>query len=80
MNYTSLEEAYKIHHTNLNTYGGSIQYNPTCIYCKYPSSNSLMSGDGGAFRQCKRCKKNFKAIIMNDAISNFSYSTTHLQP
>jgi hypothetical protein len=78
MNYTSLDEAYKIHHINSNTYTGSIKYSPVCIYCKHTVSTSLMN-DGGAFRRCDRCKKNFKAIILNQSITNFSYSTHHLK-
>ena len=78
MNYTNLDEAYKIHHINSNTYGGTIKYNTTCIYCKNPYSKSLMN-DGGSFRQCERCRKNFKSTIMNQAIQNFSYSTHHLK-
>lgn len=79
MNYTPLEDAYKIHHVNSNIYGGIIKYITTCIYCKHPFSKALMNTDGGSFRQCERCKKNFKANIMNEAISNFSYSTNHLK-
>ena len=79
MNYTPLDEAYKIHHTNPNTYGGTIRYSSICIYCKNPKSKSLMNGDGGSFRQCERCRKNFRATVINDAIHNFSYSTHHLQ-
>jgi hypothetical protein len=80
MNYTPLEDAYKIHHTNSNTYGGTIKYSPICIYCKNPSSKCLIpQGDGGSFRQCDRCRKNFRATIINSAINNFSYSTHHLK-
>ena len=79
MNYTSLDEAYKIHHINSNTYGGNIKYNTACIYCKNIVSRSLMKNDGGSFRQCERCKKNFKATVINEAIQNFSYSTYHLK-
>jgi hypothetical protein len=78
MNYTSLEEAYKIHHTNSNTYGGTIQYSTACIFCKNPTSIPLMN-DGGSFRRCERCRKNFKATVINDAINNHSYSTSHLK-
>ena len=79
MNYTPLEDAYKIHHTNSNTYGGTIKYSPTCIYCKNPSSKPLMlNQDCGSFRQCDRCRKNFRAIVINEPIYNFSYSTRHL--
>jgi len=78
MNYTQLDEAYKIHHINSKTYSGLILYNPTCIFCNHSFSRSLMN-DGGAFRQCERCRKNFKANIINEAINNFSYSTYHLK-
>lgn len=78
MNYTPLDEAYKIHHINSNTYGGTIKYSPTCIYCKNPSSNPLMN-DGGSFRQCLRCRKNFKATVITEAVQNFSFSTQHLK-
>jgi hypothetical protein len=79
MNYTPLEEAYKIHHINTNTYSGAIKYSPTCIYCKNLTSTSLLNDDGGSFRRCDRCRKNFRAIILNQAVSNFSYSTHHLK-
>lgn len=79
MNYTPLEDAYKIHHINSNTYGGSIKYNPTCIYCRNKTSKSLMTTDGGSFRQCDNCRKHFKATIITEAITNFSYSTHHLK-
>lgn len=80
MNYTPLDEAYKIHHTHSNTYGGSVKYSPICIYCKHYISTPLMQSiDGGSFRQCERCRKNFRATILNDSIQNFSYSTHHLQ-
>jgi len=83
MNYTPLDDAFKIQHTNSNTYGGTIKYSTICIYCNHPHSKSLMNdglmGDGGAFRQCARCKKNFMATVMNPAINNFIYSTHHLK-
>jgi len=78
MNYTSIYDAYQIHHIKTDTYGGSIVYSPVCIFCKNNTSISLMN-DGGAFRQCQRCRKNFKATVLNSAINNFSYSTHHLK-
>ena len=78
MNYTPLEDAYNIHHVNSNTYTGTIKYSSTCIYCKNPTSTSLMN-DGGSFRTCNRCRKNFKATTLNAAVTNFSYSTHHLK-
>ena len=78
MNYTPLDDAYKIHHIQQNTYGGNIYYDPTCIFCKHKVSISLMN-DGGSFRRCDRCRKNFKASVKTGAIQNFSYSTHHLK-
>ena len=78
MNYTPISDAYQIHHINNNTYSGSIKYSPVCIFCKNNSSISLMN-DGGAFRQCQRCRKNFRATIVSDPINNFSYSTYQLK-
>jgi hypothetical protein len=81
MNYTPLDQAYNIQHIKSNVYGGIIHYSPVCIFCKNNSSIPLFpSGtDGGSFRQCSRCKKNFRANVINNAINNFSYSTEHLK-
>lgn len=78
MNYTPLEEAYKIHHTSSNTYGGTLLYSPVCIYCTHNISVPLMN-DGGSFRRCDKCNKHFRATIINPAVTNFSYSTHHLK-
>ena len=78
MNYTPLEEAYKIHHVNSNTYRGTPSYNPICIYCTHILSTSLMN-DGGSFRRCNKCKKHFKATILNPPVTNFYNSTNHLK-
>lgn len=78
MNYTPLEDAYRIHHVSPNTYGGTIFYSPICIFCNHASSQSLMN-DGGAFRRCDRCKKEFRANIINSPINNFNNSTSHLK-
>jgi hypothetical protein len=78
MNYTPLDEAYKIHHTNSTTYSGTIYYSPVCIYCRNATSVSLMN-DGGSFRQCNKCKKHFRANILTNAVNNYGYSTSHLK-
>ena len=67
-----------VHHTHSNTYRGTIKYSPTCIYCKNPTSISLMN-DGGSFRCCDRCRKNFRATVITNAVNNLSYSTSHLK-
>lgn len=80
MNYTPLEDAYKIHHTNSNTYSGSIQYSQICPFCSFQSSSALMQvQDGGCFRQCNKCRKNFRANVLNTPVSNYSYSTQNLR-
>ena len=80
MNYTPLDEAYKIHHVNSNTYTGTLSYCPSCIYCKHNTSIPLMGDrDGGSFRQCTKCRKQFRATINNSAIQNFNQSTHHLK-
>jgi hypothetical protein len=78
MNFTPLDDAFKIHHTNSNTYSGTLKYSMACIYCRNPTSISLMN-DGGSFRQCNKCRKNFRATVLNDAINNFSSSTSQLK-
>lgn len=80
MNYTPLDDAYKIHHIIPNTYSGKLLYSPVCIYCNYPQSRPLMeSRDGGSFRQCNKCNKQFRASTLNSAIPNFRLSTSHLK-
>ena len=80
MNSTPLEEAYKIHHIQSQTYGGAVNYNPSCIFCSSTQSIALMQQqDGGSYRRCLQCKKHFKATILNNAITNYSYSTYHLK-
>ena len=78
MNYTLLDEAYKIHHVSSNTYTGTLKYSTICIYCKHNTSKPLMN-DGGSFRRCDKCKKDFRATIIGPAVTNFTYSTNHLK-
>ena len=78
MNYTPLDEAYKIHHVSSNTYTGTLKYSPICIYCKHNTSKPLLN-DGGSFRRCDKCKKDFRATIIGPAVTNFTYSTNHLK-
>jgi hypothetical protein len=78
MNFTPIDDAYKIHHIKNDTYGGFLKYSPICIFCNHNISIPLMN-DGGSFRQCKKCKKNFRATVLNQAINNYNYSTNHLK-
>lgn len=77
MNYTPINSAFNTQHVNAGTYGGEIVYSPQCIFCGNPNSKPLMN-DGGSFRQCQKCKKNFRAQVLTGSVQNYSYSTSHL--
>ena len=79
MNYTPLEEAYGIHHSTTNkSFYKPVTYSPVCIYCNHPSSMPLIN-DGGSFRRCDRCRKQFAATILDPPIQNYTNSTSHLK-
>lgn len=62
---TNLNDAYKFqtfsdfipHAIN------STRFSPQCIFCSSNNSVSLMN-DGGSFRQCMNCRKQFRANII----------------
>jgi hypothetical protein len=77
MNYTFLENAYTIHHSNPTSYNtNQIKYSPICIYCSNPTSQPLL---GDSFRRCDRCKKEFKSTIISKPVDNFTQATRHLK-
>ena len=79
MNYTPLKEAYEIHHsTTNNSFYKPVTYSPVCIHCNCSSSIPLIN-DGGSFRMCDRCKKQFKATILEPPVQNYANSTSHLK-
>jgi len=47
----------------IQQYGFRTVYSSKCIFCSSMESVSLMN-DGGSFRQCNRCKKQFRATIL----------------
>lgn len=77
MNYTPIDNAFSTQHVNNRTYGGKIVYSPQCVFCGNETSIALMN-DGGSFRQCQRCRKNFRAKVLTETVQNYSYSTSHL--
>jgi len=76
MDYNS---AFNINHVKPGTYGGTIVYDQTCPFCSHLESRGLMN-DGGAFRECKRCKKQFRANILGEPVANYTTATSHLSP
>ena len=78
MNYTPIDEAYKIEHVHPTIYTGNIKYSKQCIYCSHNESFSLLN-DGGCFRKCYNCKKNFRANILNPPVGNYKQSSQHLK-
>jgi hypothetical protein len=47
----------------IQQYGFQSSYSPKCTFCSSMDTIPLIN-DGGSFRQCNRCKKQFKAIII----------------
>ena len=63
MNMTPLDQAFD-YSTPLTTRQFQLPtYSQTCIYCSNQESISLMN-DGGSFRQCLKCRKQFRAQII----------------
>ena len=63
MNMTPLDQAFD-YSTPLSINQFHLpKYSPICIYCSNPESISLMN-DGGSFRQCLNCRKQFRAQIL----------------
>ena len=62
MNMTPVDQAFD-YSTPLTTRQFQLPtYSQTCIYCSNQESISLMN-DGGSFRQCLKCRKQFRAQI-----------------
>lgn len=67
-----IKDAYKVHHIKKDIYSGNINYSKKCIYCLYADSHALLND--GSFRKCVKCKKHFKAVIINEPIKNYNDS------
>jgi len=78
MNYTPLDDAFRIHHTNPQIFNKSLAYSPKCIYCSNNESIALLN-DGGCFRRCLKCRKEFKASILSSPVENIINGTIHLR-
>jgi hypothetical protein len=78
MNFTPIENAYKIEHVNPQIYSGTLNYSKKCIYCSSDESIPLLID--GSFRKCYKCRKNFKATILTSPIRNYNQSIEHMKP
>ena len=63
---TPLNDAYQFHSfsTYINNNGLKSCFSPKCIFCS--SLESLALSNDGSFRQCNRCKKQFKASLIRN--------------
>ena len=61
---TPLKEAYNFNSFSEYIRNGNLKSNfsPKCIFCSSNNSTSLIND--GSFRQCNKCKKQFKAFIL----------------
>ncbi len=62
---TPLSSAYQFNSFSsyINNNGLSSRFSPVCIFCSSKETTPL-TNDGGSFRNCNRCKKQFKAQII----------------
>ena len=61
---TPITDAYQFSSFSsyINNGGLRTRFSPICIFCSSKESSAL-TNDGGSFRQCNRCKKQFKARL-----------------
>jgi hypothetical protein len=60
---TNLNDAYKFQtHSDFIKNMKMPTFSPICIFCSSKESKPLMN-DGGSFRQCLKCNKQFRAKI-----------------
>jgi hypothetical protein len=60
---TPLNDAYQFNTFSqyINNGGLKARFSPKCIFC--PSTDSTALTNDGSFRQCNRCKKQFKSLL-----------------
>jgi predicted lactoylglutathione lyase len=64
---TDLQKAYQFNTFSqyINNNGLLSKFSPSCIFC--PSNDTIILLNDGSFRQCNKCKKQFKSkIIINE--------------
>ena len=66
LNATSISDAYQ--YQTFSPFISSTKnilrpnYSPVCIFCSHSESKALMND--GSFRECNRCKKQFRAVVL----------------
>ena len=61
---TNISDAYNFDSFSdyIKNKGLNTNFSPTCIFCSFQDSISLTND--GSFRQCKKCKKQFKSHLI----------------
>ena len=65
---TELQDAYQFNTFSqyINNNGLVTKFSPNCIFCS--STDTIILLNDGSFRQCNKCKKQFKSkIVRNEA-------------
>ena len=72
LNQTPFEDAYKhqtySEHKPLKDFKLP-KYSPICIFCSCKDTIPLVN-DGGSFRNCTNCKRQFKAVILQEPLKS----------
>jgi len=63
---TDLQDAYSFltFSQYINNNGLSPKFSPNCIFCSSNETTALLKD--GTFRQCNKCKKQFKPLILRN--------------
>ena len=67
---TSIDSAYKFNSFSPYIMNGGLNsiFTPICIFCSSHNTKNLVND--GSFKQCNRCKKQFKANLSKNQINN----------
>ena len=66
---TPLNDAYQFSTFSPYIMNGGLgsRFSPICIFCS--SNNTMNLANDGSFKQCNRCRKQFKARLSNNQIN-----------
>jgi hypothetical protein len=68
---TPINDAYKFNSFSPYIINGGLntRFSPICIFCS--SNNTMNLSNDGSFKQCNRCRKQFKATIQANQQSSY---------